>query len=305
MILFTGAVVSCFPDHRKSIVDGNDSKVLSDQSIKNSHHDSNSLPDWVTKLPTRAGIHFFVGESRSSSNKDEALENAMISAYTRFGMTEFPELVQLQTQSVETLHSVDYERSSAVRLEIVDWTGVKEATECGSPYIAKDAKGNFVVFRLLRWDNDEIAIAHKKIVTAKLHELPPAPAHAQLGKRLSRKVLVNYLNKPEAFQSFSYEQIQDLPKIRVGMKKAEVLALFGAPANVRSVRMPHVGFTGTTGQALIYRGQMCNSTGFRAELNNLEGGLQYNPPGNCVVGLVDGEVFYIQNFHYDYTEELK
>ena len=60
-------------------------------------------PKWVSKVPKSELFIYSVGESKGIENKDDALERAWISALLRLGMTQFPELGKLRSESEETL----------------------------------------------------------------------------------------------------------------------------------------------------------------------------------------------------------
>lgn len=133
-------------------------------------------PPWLETVPHAAGYHFVMGEAEGASSREQALERAWVSAFVRLGMTEFPELTRISTRGRETLKNSQFERNFAVNLEGIDWTGVKEATELGSPYVIYDRKhSQFIAFRLLKWGASDISNARKNLKTAKRHSLPPAP----------------------------------------------------------------------------------------------------------------------------------
>src|SRR6185437_15552380 len=141
-------------------------------------------PAWLETVPRSAGYHFVIGEAEGAETREQALEKAWVSAFVRLGMTEFPELTRISSQGVETLHGSQFERRFAVNLEGIDWTGVREATELGSPFVVYDRQHQqFLAFRLLKWGASDIASARKSLKSAKRHPLaqplasllPPAP----------------------------------------------------------------------------------------------------------------------------------
>lgn len=108
----------------------------------------------------------------------------------------------------------------------------------------------------------------------------------------------------EGFGSFSYNEIKHLPKIKIGMSKAELLKSFGPPKRVVPIRMPHLKIWEVSGSQYLYEGPMCNQEYFSDLEYNLGDAGKYRS-GQCGVGIHSDEVVYIQNFHYDYTEDLK
>lgn len=133
-----------------------------------------SLPTWVKRPPETPGFSFFVGESSELDEKEEALEGAWANSLVRIGMSEFPEVSRVTTRSVETLSEVDYKREFILKLELVDWTGVKEATELGSPFL-ENRNGKWVAYRLIKWSHQNISEARKKIKLDKKFGIPLSP----------------------------------------------------------------------------------------------------------------------------------
>jgi hypothetical protein len=93
-------------------------------------------------------------------------------------------------------------------------------------------------------------------------------------------------DNPDNFQSFSYAQIRRLSKVRAGMRKSEVLGLFGAPIDVQRINLDR--------QVFIYEGKMCSDRfdeGYEA--------------GTCGLVFDNGHVGNIENFSFKYTDDLK
>src|SRR6185503_10615211 len=79
-----------------------------------------------------------------------------------------------------------------------------------------------------------------------------------IGKARAATGPVLYDN-PDNFQPFRYSVISHLPKVRSGMTKPDVLALFGAPSEVELINLDR--------QVFVYKGKMCSDrfdNGFEA-----------------------------------------
>jgi hypothetical protein len=184
-------------------------------------------PGWLDVPPKKMGYRFFVGETHGVARKEDALEKAWISAFVRIGMTQFPELTRIKTESTETLKDADYKRQFAMSLELVDWTGIAEATEYGSPYIREDEKtGEYSVYRLLKWTDADMERARKTIHAAKRHEIPGAPETLE-------PHLVDAVQKMKSVATTIAEKNSVLTKVfrqvRCGVKIADLRKILGKP----------------------------------------------------------------------------
>ncbi|NBW99161.1 hypothetical protein EBR03_06275 [bacterium] len=131
-------------------------------------------PAWVVLTPRAKGTQYFLGESSEAKKKEDALQSAWINGLVGIGMAEFPELSQVRIKSVETLTDVDYRKDFVMKLEWVDWTGLREVSEWGSPYVIKK-EGKWVAYRLFKWDEELISKAREKIKAKSNHHLPKRP----------------------------------------------------------------------------------------------------------------------------------
>jgi hypothetical protein len=138
------------------------------------------IPNWLSS-PPKSDSHFFsVGEARDIENKDDALERAWISSLLRFGMTQFPELGSLRSESEESLHSANYNRKFVLQLESINWKGLSEVEEKGSPYIVYDEIAKtYTVYRLLKWSKKDLAASKAAIRLKKKNEIPSSPEVAR------------------------------------------------------------------------------------------------------------------------------
>ena len=94
-----------------------------------------SIPPWVYSPPRSATEVYVVGEAKDIEQKDDALERAWVSGLIRMGMTQFPELGALRSESFETLHDANYKRQFVMQLEKISWVGLREVEDRGSPVI--------------------------------------------------------------------------------------------------------------------------------------------------------------------------
>lgn len=104
-------------------------------------------------------------------------------------------------------------------------------------------------------------------------------------KQSSQATDAKLIDRPDSFQSFSYDQIDKLPKLRVGMPKRELLADFGAPQSVSN--STNFG-SGKSYQQLFYSGKMC-----------------VYENSSCYVIVEDGQVTGWEEFKPVYTDDLK
>lgn len=152
------------------------------------------LPKWITDPPSDSHYVYSVGESKGLGNKEDALERAWISALLRIGMTQFPEVGQLKSESEETLSSANYNRKFVLQLERVRFTGIKETTSEGSPFVVLDEDTRtYSVFRLIRWSKKDISLARASLKSK------PKPGNIPLS--------------PEARSKIEDEMISDIQQI--------------------------------------------------------------------------------------------
>lgn len=120
--------------------------------------------------------------------------------------------------------------------------------------------------------------------------------------------------RPDSFESFEYSEIASLPKVRIGMTKAELLKGFGEPKGIGQVWMPNKGFWGTHATLLVFSGKMCADEYACSAEANCEGGACGSHTGmdracfvrgTCGVALDGDEVIHVVNFRLNYTEDLK
>jgi len=133
-------------------------------------------PSWTRHPPTGGDPAHAVGEASGFADKEEALESAWVNAIARLGLAEFPELMRITTRSVENLERSVHERRFAVKLELVDWSGLKEATDLGSPHVEYDPiTAGYRAYRLVRWPRKKIEQARARISAGQRHRLPQSP----------------------------------------------------------------------------------------------------------------------------------
>jgi hypothetical protein len=187
-------------------------------------------PAWIRHMPKAPGIHFFVGESQGATRKEDALEKAWVSAFIRIGMTQFPELAIVSSESSETLKSASYERHFVMQLEKVNWQGIREATEYGSPYVDWNAdSGNYVVYRLLKWADKEMNAAHGEIKMARMHEIPSSPESVRMNeaKMIHAVRAIQTLNAKVEQRNQLLEKV--FGEVKCGVTLSDLVNILGPP----------------------------------------------------------------------------
>lgn len=187
-------------------------------------------PGWTEHPPRGGGVRFFVGESRGSIYKEEALEKAWVSALVQAGMTEFPELSQVTSESVEGLRDVRHERRFLMRLERVNWNGLREATEYGSPYLDLDARtGEYTVYRLLKWGERDIDMAKREIAKNHVHTLPIPPelVHREQKRMAEALSTIASINARNAYHNALVEKV--MHEVKCGVTVADLMKVLGEP----------------------------------------------------------------------------
>ena len=187
-------------------------------------------PIWLTN-PPKSDSHFFsVGESRDIENKDDSLERAWISSLLRFGMTQFPELGSLRSESEESLHSANYNRKFVLQLESINWKGISEAEEKGSPYIVYDeVTKTYTVYRLLKWSKKDLAASKAAIRLKKKNEIPSSPEVARKAEEdiISEIQKITALNKKiEARDAFLSKVLM---RAKCGVSVDDLTTILGSP----------------------------------------------------------------------------
>lgn len=139
-----------------------------------------SAPAWVYSLPRDPRFVYTLGEARNLEKKDDALERAWISGLLRIGMTQFPELGSLRSESMETLRNADYKRQFVMQLDRIDWRGLREVEEMGSPFVTFDEEsGQFSAYRLIAWARTDIVAAKARISKSRKNTVPDSPEVAR------------------------------------------------------------------------------------------------------------------------------
>lgn len=192
--------------------------------------DRTPRPYWIDKSPSAGGTRFFLGESHGSETREEGLEKAWISAFVRIGMTEFPELSKITSRSVENLKGSTYERRFSLRLERIDWAGVKEARELGSPFVERDPDTKKIsVYRLVKWSDRDIASAKKQISSARQFQLPSSPE----AKLYNEERLIGAVRAIQSVNSKVGKRNEMLAKVlgevKCGVTLDDLLAVLGPP----------------------------------------------------------------------------
>ena len=187
-------------------------------------------PHWIEHLPIAVGTHFFLGESHDSATAEEGLERAWVSAFVRIGMTEFPELARITSRSVEDLKGTAYERRFSLRLERINWDGVKEAKEFGSPFTELDPEsGKFSVYRLVKWSDQDMASAKKQLNSSRQFQLPISPETQRLSEdRIIRSIrAIHGLNDQVKKRNAVFEKV--FAEMKCGVTLDDLIGILGPP----------------------------------------------------------------------------
>jgi hypothetical protein len=187
-------------------------------------------PSWIRHVPELPGTRFFVGESQGSPSKEDALEKAWVSAFIRIGMTQFPELAIVSSESTETLKRAAYERHFVMQLEKVNWQGIREASEYGSPYVDWNADaGTYVVYRLLKWRDRDLSAARSEIKLARLHEIPSSPESVRMNeaKMIHAVRAIQALNAKVERRNHLLEKV--FGEIKCGVTLTDLVNILGPP----------------------------------------------------------------------------
>ncbi len=204
--------------------------LLSRTKLLTPNNDLKLLPSWANRVPAPDTSVYFVGESNGSADKEEALSKAWASALVRIGMSEFPELSQVATSHVETLNGNQSSRGLVLHLEQVNWAGVTEVKEQGSPVLFWDEnEGGYRAFRLLKWDRGQMALAHRSITKKKNHSLPVPPEmmvreEQQIVEAVAEIQLINAKNQ---WKEKLYNKV--FSELKCGATIADVIGVLGAP----------------------------------------------------------------------------
>ncbi len=194
------------------------------------------IPDWVGNPPEDTRYQYFMGESPEVSGKEDALERAWISTLIRIGMTQFPEVSKLSSLSVESIKDADYQRKFVMSLEQIDWTGIREATEKGSPFVVEDLEnGTYRVYRLLKWSKKAMDKARQKIAANESHQIPKPPEEVQNQENIMIDAVreINSINRENAKRSAKITPV--MKAVKCGVTVHDLIRVLGAPDKQRGI----------------------------------------------------------------------
>lgn len=196
--------------------------------------DPSLRPSWIHDLPQPSDAVQVVGESEAVLSKQEALEDAWANALLRLGLTQFPELSRVESRSIESLKHSDYRRSLTLRFEHIDWTGLQEVSQFGSPYIERTGN-RYRAYRLLRWKKSAIADSRAQMKRNGLLDLDP-PALSKRSLTLAHQS-VNQLNRET--QKRDRELAKIFQDLKCGVTVKNMIALLGRPDS-SNPNNPHI-----------------------------------------------------------------
>ena len=187
-------------------------------------------PGWVRNMPKSDLYKYSVGESNNETTKDGALNEAWVNSLVKLGLSEFPELSKLSLKFKESLYGTESENLYESGLEYVNWRGIEEVKDLGSPYIIyNEATETYKVYRLLKWSK-------KSIVTNKLqhqknmkYQMPPSPEKfdSAVIEETSALVKLNSLNKEIEKSNAYYGSV--LMKVKCGITIHQLKSILGNP----------------------------------------------------------------------------
>lgn len=209
-----------------------------------------NAPTWVLNVPRSQGELVIVGEGRSA-DKEDALERAWYSALLRIGMTEFPELTKLNTRSQETLKGTSYDRRAVTDLQYINWAGIREARDQGSPYVVEN-DGTYLVYRLLRWSNEDVSMAHQSVEAAlkakseaSTYTIPDTPESQAADEEVAVTALqkIRKLNRSIKQKDNNFRQIME--EVQCGTKIGDLIKILGEPDRKSEYATPQEYIWGT------------------------------------------------------------
>ncbi len=189
------------------------------------------FPTWVFKTPAADTHVYAVGEAFGAIDKEEALAKSWASALVRMGMAEFPELSQVASSHVESLNGgSSASRGLVLHLERVNWAGLSEVKEKGSPLVYWDeTEGAYRAFRLLKWDRAHIEAARalfKKNQPSAI-PLPPEMMVREEQSIFEAVTEIQRINFKNSYKQKLYRKV--FGELRCGVTIADLIKVLGAP----------------------------------------------------------------------------
>lgn len=202
---------------------------------------TNTNPTWVQNPPTDSDYFYYVGEVTDIKDKDTALQKSWNSGLFRIATVEFPQLIQLSSNSRETLEHSQYERKAIEYFQLINWSGVQEVKTLGSPFVYFDKRTNgYTAYRLLRWSKaqlrasqTEASIALEKIKKAdsslKTFNIPQSPEiiGQEEGMFISALDRLQHLNNHIETKDAKLNKI--MHNIKCGTTIHDIISILGTP----------------------------------------------------------------------------
>lgn len=185
-------------------------------------------PFWLEHSPTHPSEVYFAGEAMNAPTKDEALERSWLSALLRFGQVTFPELSQIKSSTTEGLRDSHSDHRLRIDLRYVNWVGVSEAKEFGSPRLIQNPDRSWTAFRLLKWDKDHITDARAKISKLELFGLPMAPEAEE--REIEAVLELRNLNQELLMRNQRLEKV--FAEVPCHLRISNMIQLIGKPDHV-------------------------------------------------------------------------
>jgi hypothetical protein len=136
---------------------------------------ADSRPAWVnTGLPSSVSPRAFkaeirvVGVATDAASYEEAMEKAWINGLSMMAKTHFPFLIDIREESRETLRSTEFKRDTRLHITNIQWDGLEEDTQAGSPYFeaspGPDGETRYRAWRLLKWSRAAVSAERKRLL---------------------------------------------------------------------------------------------------------------------------------------------
>jgi len=121
-----------------------------------------------------------------------------------------------------------------MKLEWVDWTGLKEASDLGSPFVI-EKEGKWVAYRLFKWGVGYIEKARLKIKAQKIYGIPLSPEVSRSREEeLSEAVRkINDLNQNIEYRDQQFAKV--LNRLKCGVTAQDLIKILGNPDRTNGV----------------------------------------------------------------------
>ncbi len=184
------------------------------------------------KYKMKSEYLYFAGISELKFKKVDAADEAWFNALYDFALVNFPELIELKSKSEESLNQTIYNRIKILHLEKIDWSGLEEVTEVGSPLTYPQSGNYYKVARVIRWSKKKFNAAKLKIKNAKSevkYTFPLTPEKEEIKSKAAAKEIL-YLEKINQVILDKNKKVRDiLKRIKCGFTYKQLVNILGEP----------------------------------------------------------------------------